>query len=47
MDFLVIALILLLTAITAGIVFLLSLFKLTDYVQNNDHSEYLESLEDK
>lgn len=47
MDFLVIGLILLLGAITTGLVFILSLFKLTEYVQYNDHSEYLEDLEEK
>lgn len=47
MDLLAIILFIILMPIAIGIAFLLSLFKLTDYVQNNDHSEYLESLEDK
>jgi hypothetical protein len=47
MDLIAIALFFVLMPITIGTAFLVSLFKITDYVQNNDHSEYLDSLEDK
>ena len=49
MDIATLILALVLIPIAIGITFLLSLFKVTDYIHKNqvDYSEYLESLEDK